>query len=91
MQRRERGRDELIAVDFQSSEVLSPRPCCYRGELLSPLLSWVKEGGPRALLPPQKSVLMGAEENKRRERKTGAQSRLCLSLSAFSVFFLFKF
>lgn len=89
---RERGRDGLIAVDFQSSKVLSPRPCRYRGELLSPLVSWVKEEGPRAVLPLQKSVLMGAEQSRGRERQKLNQDffHSFISPSAFSIFSPFR-
>lgn len=83
-------RDGLIAVDFQSSEVLSPRPCCYRGELLSPLVSRVSEGAPEAALPPQKSVLMGAEESRGRERQELNQD-FFYSFFHPSIFSLFLF
>lgn len=80
----------LIAVDFQSSKVLSVRPCCYRGELLSPLVSWVNEGGPQVALPPQKSVLMGAEESRGRGRQELNQDLFYFffTLSIFHLSFL---
>lgn len=70
-------------MDFQSSKVLSPIPCC---ELLSPLASWVNEGGPMVVLPPQKSVLMGAEENRGRERQ-----ELNQDFTSFLLFFTLGF
>lgn len=46
--------------------IVSADPAVSEVKLLSPLISWVKEEGPRVALSLQKSSLTGAEENRKR-------------------------